>query len=103
MSYIIVCEVFSSLLPPKAKGMKRFLLQFVFGAGLLGFMALSDGIPQALFLPCMACCLTIMFGQLWFCCDMPALNTGCHCRGDLWTQQFELCGGKYALFGTASL
>lgn len=76
ISYIIVCLVFCGFLPQRAMGRRRILMQGIFAAALLGFMALSDGIPQALFLPSMACSILLMFGILRFCCDMPVLNIG---------------------------
>lgn len=76
LSYVIVCIVFCRFLPKRGKTVKRVLLQAAFGVVLLGFMKISDGVPQAWFLPCMAVSVLLMFGMLYSCCDMNALTTG---------------------------
>lgn len=76
ISYIISALVFCACMKKRLTGWRRRGVQVLLGAALLCHMILTDGVPQALFLPCMAFALLLLFALIWSNCDIAVLDAG---------------------------
>ena len=51
------------------KGWKRWIIHIIFFGGIVGFMELTDGVRQMLFIPCMMVSISMLLFYIYLCCD----------------------------------
>ena len=57
------------------KGWKRWIIHIVFFGGIVGFMELTDGVRQMLFIPCMMVSISMLLFYIYLCCDLKMPDT----------------------------
>lgn len=58
---------------------KRFGVHVCFFASIVGFMALTDGVRQVWFLPCMVVSISLLFLYIYVCCEFKLTEAGYYC------------------------
>ena len=61
------------------KGWKRWIIHIVFFGGIVGFMELTDGVRQMLFIPCMMVSISMLLFYIYLCCDFGLKDAGYYC------------------------
>lgn len=79
LAYWLSCTFYVAQLPRRWAGPRLAAVQAVFLAAISAFMALTDGVPMAWFLPCMSVCVTLMLLDIKACCGLDWLKTGYVC------------------------
>ncbi len=76
---------------------KRIRNHMAFGTALIGFMAMTDGVRQAWFLPCMAVSVSILLFYIHTCCEFSFTEAGYYCARAFITGEFaaSLCWQIY--------
>ena len=79
IAYILAAFIVTCTNRKKITGWRRYLVHIIFFAALAGFMELTDGIRQALFLPSMAVSISMMLVYIYTCCDFKLPEAGYYC------------------------
>lgn len=79
IAYILAAFIVTCTNRKKITGWRRYLAHIIFFAALAGFMELTDGIRQALFLPSMAVSISMMLVYIYTCCDFKLPEAGYYC------------------------
>ena len=61
------------------KGWKRWLIHIGFFGGIVGFMELTDGVRQMLFIPCMLVSISMLLFYIYLYCDFGLKEAGYYC------------------------
>ena len=84
------------------KGWKRWIIHIVFFGGIVGFMELTDGVRQMLFIPCMMVSISMLLFYIYLCCDFGLKDAGYYCARAFICGEFaaSLCWQIYFYFIT---
>lgn len=84
------------------KGWKRWLIHIGFLGGIVGFMELTDGVRQMLFIPCMMVSISMLLFYIYLCCDFGLKDAGYYCARAFICGEFaaSLCWQIYFYFIT---
>lgn len=86
------------------KGWKRWIMiiHIVFFGGIVGFMELTDGVRQMLFIPCMMVSISMLLFYIYLCCDFGLKDAGYYCARAFICGEFaaSLCWQIYFYFIT---
>ena len=84
------------------KGWKRWIIHIVFLGGIVGFMELTDGVRQMLFIPCMMVSISMLLFYIYLCCDFGLKDAGYYCARAFICGEFaaSLCWQIYFYFIT---
>lgn len=89
LAYWLSCTFYIAQLPRRLNGPRLAAVQAGFLAAVTAFMALTDGVPKAWFLPCMSVSVTLMLLDIRICCGLDWMKTGY-----VWIRAFIL--GEFA-------
>lgn len=78
-------------------GVRRYAVHFIFFCALTGFMELTDGIRQVLFLPSMLVSVALILLYIYICCDFTLPEAGYYCARIFISGEFaaSLCWQVY--------
>ena len=84
------------------KGWKRWIIHIIFFGGIVGFMELTDGVRQMLFIPCMMVSISMLLFYIYLCCDFGLKDAGYYCARAFICGEFaaSLCWQIYFYFIT---
>ena len=79
ISYWMSCMLFTLVYPKRYNGLKLYVIQAIFLAVLIGFMELTDGVPDTLFIPSMVTIWFIILIFIYTCCEFSFRQTIYYC------------------------
>lgn len=76
---------------------QRLVVHGAFFVAIVGFMAVTDGVRQALFLPCMIVSISLLLLYIYVCCEFKLTEAGYYCARAFITGEFaaSLCWQIY--------
>lgn len=79
VSYALAAFVVACTNKKRLEGTARYAVHIIFTLLLFGFMELTDGIRQSLFLPSMSVSITLILLYIYICCDFTLPEAGYYC------------------------
>lgn len=100
IAYVLAAFIVTCTNRKRVTGVRRYAAFAIFAILLVGFMELTDGVRQSLFLPSMMVSISLILIYIYICCDFGLMDAGYYCARTFIIGEFtaSMCWQIYFYF-----